>query len=378
MTSMLTQDDVRNLLEEKSADNRAATAGKIAAAFTGESLSEDERRLAEEIFRIMVRDAEVRVREALSENLRESGGLPHDVAHTLAVDVASVALPMLESSGVLTDADLVEIVRSSDASRQSAIAGRKSVSEELSDALIDAGDETVVARLVGNENAAISEAGLDRVIDKFGESPAVQAPLVDRSALPVRIAERLVSIVSDELQARLIDRQGDRADVAANLILKARERATVGLSMASSEDQVAELVRSLKASGRLTSSLVIRAVCMGDATFFEHALAARSDVSVDNARVLIHDQGRRGLKALYDKSGMPPAQFTAVRAAIDVMAETEYDGRDHDRERFARRLIERILTQYDDLGVDLQSEDLDYLLGRMSELPTDHLDEEQA
>ena len=194
------------------------------------------------------------------------------------------------------------------------------------------------------------------MIDKFGDSPAVQAPLVDRSALPVRIAERLVSIVSDELQARLISRQGDRADLAASLLLKARERATVGLSMASSEEQVAELVRSLKASGWLTSSLVIRAV--------------------DNARILIHDRGRRGLKALYGKSGMPAAQFTAVRAAIDVMAETEYDGREHDRERFARRLIERILTQYDDLGVDLQSEDLDYLLGRMAELPTDHLEEE--
>jgi uncharacterized protein (DUF2336 family) len=375
MTSMLTQDDVRNLLEEKSADNRAATAGKIAAAFAGQTLSDDERRLAEEIFRIMVRDAEVRVREALSENLSETDALPHDVARTLADDVASVALPMLESSGVLTDEDLLEIVRSSDATRQTAIAGRKQVSETLSDALIDEGDEGVVARLVGNENAAISEAGLDRVIDRFGESPAVQAPLVDRSALPVRIAERLVSVVSDELQARLISRQGDRADLAANLILKARERATVGLSMASSEEQVAELIGSLQSSGRLTPSLVIRAVCMGDAIFFEHALAALSGVPVENARLLIHDRGGRGLKALYEKSGMPGAQFIAVRAAIDVMAETEYDGRDQDRERFTRRLIERILTQYDDLGVDLQSEDLDYLLGKMAELPTDHLEE---
>ena len=83
---------------------------------------------------------------------------------------------------------------------------------------------------------------------------------------------------------------------------------------------------------------------------------------------MIHDQGRLGLKALYQKSGMPQAQYTAVRAAIDVMRETEYDGLDHDRERFSRRLIERILTQYDDLGVDLKSDDLDYLLTRMDQL----------
>ncbi|NQU55871.1 MAG: hypothetical protein HQ513_01460, partial [Rhodospirillales bacterium] len=40
-------------------------------------------------------------------------------------------------------------------------------------------------------------------------------------------------------------------------------------------------------------------------------------------------------------------------------------------ERYSRRMIERILTQYGDLGVEFESEDLEYLLKKMSDLPVD-------
>ena len=49
------------------------------------------------------------------------------------------------------------------------------------------------------------------------------------------------------------------------------------------------------------------------------------------------------------------------------------DGGENDRERYARRMIERIMTQYDDLGVEFESSDLEYLLTKMDELPADVL-----
>ena len=62
-----------------------------------------------------------------------------------------------------------------------------------------------------------------------------------------------------------------------------------------------------------------------------------------------------------------------MRAAIDVARETEYDGGENDRERYSRRMIERILTQYGDLGVEFDSDDLEYLLTKMGQLPADSL-----
>ena len=98
----LTAEDVQALARDPSPVNRAAAAAKIAGRFndhlsTG-TLSARELALAEEIFRLMVRDAEVRVREALAANLKSNPRLPHDVAVALAKDVDSVALPVLSAS----------------------------------------------------------------------------------------------------------------------------------------------------------------------------------------------------------------------------------------------------------------------------------------
>jgi hypothetical protein len=59
-----------------------------------------------------------------------------------------------------------------------------------------------------------------------------------------------------------------------------------------------------------------------------------------------------------------------MRAAIDVFYEMDYDGEANDRERFSRRMIERILTQYGDAGVEFKNDDLEYLLAKMSQLPS--------
>jgi hypothetical protein len=40
-----------------------------------------------------------------------------------------------------------------------------------------------------------------------------------------------------------------------------------------------------------------------------------------------------------------------------------------DPQRYARRIIERILTQYETLGIDFDDDDLDYLLTCVSQLP---------
>lgn len=365
----LTEGDVRKLLSDPSGVTRAETAAKLAIQFDQGDLSPSERAMAEQIFRIMVKDAEVRVREALAVNLKENPNVPHDVALTLAGDVDQVALPVLQFSEILSDADLVQIVRSQGASKQRAIAGRPKVSAVVADAIVDGADKDAVVTLVSNEGAEITETSFEKVIDKFGEDEAVQTPMVKRSALPVTIVERLVHRVSENLREHLLTHHEMPPSIAADLILQARERATIGLSTASAEEDVERLVHQLYSNGRLTPSIVLRALCMGDMKFFEYALARRVGIPVLNARMLIHDSGDLGLQGLYGKSGMPKSFYPAIKAAISVAKEMSYDGEDGDRERYARRMLERVLTQYGDLGVDFDNDDLEYLLAKMNDLP---------
>jgi uncharacterized protein (DUF2336 family) len=365
MTTTLTEADVVRLLTDPSGDTRAVTAEKIAKGLGSSALTNRERELAIEIVREMVKDAEVRVREALSRNLKSSHDLPHDVALLLARDVESVALPVLEFSTVLTDEDLVDIVRRSNGSKQVAVARRKTVSAIVVDALIESKNGEAVATLVGNEGADLSEAALQRVIDSYGGEQAVQGSLVQRRDLPITVAERLVALVSESLREYLVTHHELPAAVATDLVLESRERATVSLLPpgAQSED-VEQLVHQLRVNGRLTPSLMLRSLCMGDMQLFEASLAALARTSTDNARILIHDGGNLGLKSLYMRAGLPERLYPAFRVAVDVWAETEFDGLDRDRERHVCRMIERILTQFEDVG----QENLEYLLKKLNQL----------
>jgi len=365
----LTQDDVEKLMADPSAETRAETTAKIADQFTLGDLSETERRIAEEIFRSLVRDVEVRVRESLALHLKKSPDLPRDIAVSHARDVDSVALPVLRFSDVLRDEDLIQIVREQGGAKQVAIAQRPRVSSRVADALIDTGNETAVARLVANEGADLTTQALSRVMTEYDASEAVSDSLVRRPNLPAAISEELVERVTERLEAFLVSTHEVSPDVASNLILQARERATMSLvDYGSTDIELENLVEQLRRKERLTASHLLRALCMGDMGFFERAMARLAGVPLQNARILIHDQGDLGLDSIYLKANLPKRLFPAFRAAVELADETDYDGALNDRNRYLEKMLERILTQFEDPGSQMAQEDLDYLLGKLDQV----------
>ena len=369
VSNRLTQDDVAKLMADPSADVRAETTAKIASQFEVEALSPAERQIAEDIFRKLVKDVEVRVREALAAHLKNSPDLPHDVAMALACDVDSVSLPMLKFSEVLTDEDLVEIVRDQGGAKQIAIAQRPSVSSRVADALIDTGNEKAVARLVANEGAKLTEQALGRVMEEYQESEAVSDSLSRRPSMPAAISAQLVEALSGRLQDFLMQKHDVSPDVASNLILQARERATMSLvDYGSTDTELENLVEQLARKDRLTASLLLRALCMGDMGFFERALARLADLPLQNTRILIHDHGGLGLESVYMKAGLPERLYPAFQAGIELSDETDYDGRQNDRSRFIERMLERVLTQFEDPQTQMTQDDIDYLLGKLEQV----------
>ncbi|RMD63434.1 MAG: DUF2336 domain-containing protein [Alphaproteobacteria bacterium] len=368
-TQQLSKADVARLLSNPSPEVRAETSAKVAGQFAAGGLSEAERKIAEDIFRALVKDVEIRVREALSVHLKHSPDVPHDVAVTLARDVDSVALPMLKFSEVLTDEDLIEIVRGDSSAKQVAIAQRPKVSAPLADALIDTGNERAVARLVSNEGADLTEKALGRVMSEYENSEAVSDSLSRRPNIPAAISTRLVDLLTQRLHDYLTAKHELPPDVASTLILQARERATMSLiEHGSSDAELEKLIDQLYKRRRLTPSLLLRALCLGDMNFFERAMARLAGVELQNARVLIHDQGVLGLQSIYLKANLPQRLFPAFRAGVDVAAETDYDGGPNDRERYIERMLERVLTQGEDPNGRMSQEDVEFLLHKLEQI----------
>ena len=156
--------DVEALKRDPSTEGRALIARKLGQSF--DSLAVDRtRNLANGLLSLLVNDIEKEVRKALAETVSTSENLPVPVARQLASDDIEVAGPILANSPVLSDADLIEIVRTNAMQYALAVAGRERVSEELSDALVDSGHQQVVVRLVGNVGAKLSDRTMKRVMD---------------------------------------------------------------------------------------------------------------------------------------------------------------------------------------------------------------------
>lgn len=361
---MLTHEDVAELLSDPSAEHRVAIAQKIGHQFVERNLSDNERTLAKEIFRILAADAEVRVREALSEALNDCPDLPQGVAVALANDVNSVALPVIMNSLVLTDDDLVAIIRSGEAEKQTNVAKRSTLSAVVSSNLAATTNETAITTLIANPGADIPEYSLSSVLERYGSLSGVQDAMAERARLPVAVSEKLVALVGDRLYDRLLNQKSISDKMATDIIMRMRSRLIMSLSSESDDERLWALIDSLHRNGRLPPALVIRSACMGDMRFFEAAMATRAGIPLENAIQLIQDPGGRGLAALCRRADIPETALRALCAAVEVARETEYDGGENDRDRFTRRMVERILTQWGDLGVFLEDGDLDYLLGK--------------
>lgn len=360
-------------------DSRAEIADAIGRSIDNAAMGARERVIALDIVRKLASDIEQQVRQNLAAAVRQSVGLPHDVALKLARDVADISLPFITESVVLTDSDLVEIVEEGNSAKQLAIANRVQVSEAVAGALVDRGNEDVVVAVVSNPGAVLGEPALDRALDRFGNSPRLQEPMVARNTLPIGIAERLVSMVSDKLRDELVRRHEIAPDMAADLVLEGRERATLSLiSDDTAPERVEDLVREMARNGRLTDSILLRAACTGDLAFVAAGLAVRAKVPLRNADMLVHDDGPSGLQALASKAGLSEHDRIILRAAVYVARSTEMVDAPGARDRFAETVLERVLTTFDADEDGLSEEDAEYLIKKLSKYTEKHRDNPQA
>lgn len=363
--SALTEEDIRTLVRGSTPDERAAAAGKLCKTIQHAPLDDEERDLAAEILRIMAADAAELVRRALAVTLKDSPLVPRDVALKLARDVESVSLPVLNFSPVFTDDDLSEIVRLGGAARQLAVARRPKLSRNLTEVIAEVGVERALAEACANDNADFAERSLQRAIDRFPTSETVLTAMSYRAVLPLSVSERLVTMVTEKVRDHLVSHHALSPQTALGIVTGAAERATVDLvDQAGRTADVRAFVVHLNQSKRLTASLLLRALAQGHMTFFEWGVSELSGVPHHRTWLMIHDAGQLGLRAIYERAGLPARLFPAFRAAVDTYHSMSFDGAARDRERFQERMLQRFLTQ----PTAAAREDVDYLIDKMEQL----------
>lgn len=365
MRAKLTEDDIRRLVKGTDPEDRAIAAHKLCRTIDRAPLTRMERDSAHDIMQFMANDATELVRRALAVTLQNSPHLPHDIAKKLTEDIDSIAVPVISNSPILDDNDLIDLVRGDSAVRQMAVAGRRQVSTRVVRVLVNEAREAAVAVAVANEGASFDDKAFEDTLSRFGDNAKITDGLISRDTLPVHITEKLVSLISDEAMNRLAERHELPPQLAVELSEGARERATIDLvDQAGRAADMRRFVQQLHLNGRLTPSIILRGLCLGHIRFVEWSLAELAGVPHSRTWLMVHDAGVLGLRAIYDRAGLPSRLYPVFRVGVDTIHEMEFDGANLDRERFARKMIERILSKFQ----GLPRLELDYLLDKLDAL----------
>lgn len=197
--------DLINLARDPSDAGRKALADAISSMVTDEESGENqrERDLMFQIMEQIVKDTEAAVRATISSRLAKVPDAPRDLIKRLADDDIKVALPILSNSSVLTSTDLVDIVRNRAVEHQLAVSVRENLSEDVTDALVEKGDQGVIVNLLSNPSAKISSSAMQYLVDESKRVSAYQEPILRREELDPETAKQMYAWVSDTLRAHI-------------------------------------------------------------------------------------------------------------------------------------------------------------------------------
>jgi len=320
-------EQVRDLLSTDTDTRVRAIIARKLAVLTAD-LSPAERALVQDrtIERLteMVAEAGLQVRVRLAETLRDVPDGPRQIILQLAQDPdLMVAEPVILSSPVLTQADLVTLIASGvPPGTVRAVARRPGIEAPVSDAIVESADVAAITALLGNASAQIREATLDALAVQSEEHPDWQAPLVHRPNLPPRTARILSEIVTGQLLEAL----GARDDIGADIRGKVLAALTQAPNLGPSDSRevygdlppAAALARAaaLQAAGRLDEAAILDALRRGALTLTSAMLSVKADVSfhvIERARTL---RSARGLVSLAWKAGLSMQTAVALQAVL--------------------------------------------------------------
>lgn len=355
--------DIHQMIKNPKGVSRDDLAFNVARAFAAGEFSVNEIKIAGDIFRLLLRDAEKSMRKTLADSLCYSLNVPHDIIFKLANDENDIAERVLQYSMVLTDDDLLSIIDSTkEVLNLCAIARRRNVSENVSDRLLNTRQEKVLIELFNNNSTKLSEDALGKVWDVVSQNDNFLEALVNHGDLPTVIAEKMFSLVSYELQLHLAREYNLKSPIIQKHISDVREWQLLGLmpieniSHPDDDEKVEELVDFLAAGGRLTHSLIIRSLCMGCLNLFEAGMAKMADIPRVNARILLMG-GNNSFLALYKTVNMPEGFADAVQKLLGIAMNISKYGH-YKPENFQKQVIEHIYIG----GYHRSIDGMDYLL----------------
>src|ERR1700716_4041165 len=223
------------------AGERAEATRSLARALLFSDMSDDDRGAAEGALLMLLDDHSPLVRQAMAEVFSRSAEAPASIVQALSVDQASVALPVLEHSPLLIDADLVDIIATGNSEMQCAIARRMTLPAAVCAAIAEVGTPAAALELIENPYAELAPFSWDRIVDRHGHLAAIRESVLVLEDLSAATRLALFAKLSDTLAQFVTARNWLSADRAYRIASEVRDRSSVNIAARSRGDDMCGL-----------------------------------------------------------------------------------------------------------------------------------------
>jgi uncharacterized protein (DUF2336 family) len=309
----LNAETLLQLAREKTVSSRNRLAEAMVDMFSdrGRDLSDRERGLMIDILKHVLGEIEHSVRKRISADLASREDAPRALICFLANDEIDVAYTILSQSRVLQDADLIEVIRNRTMEHQLAIAVRFHVSEAVTDALVESGDETVIAEMLRNPDAEISKATMDYLVEQSRRVDTFREPILRREDLPPHVAKRMFMWVSAALRKYILSEFGLDADTVDDLLENAAREGLL-TEPPVQRPPAATLAEKLYQKGEIDADLLISTLHDGEIALFVHLLARMSGMRAALVQRMLFEPGGEGLAIASKALGFSREDFSVL------------------------------------------------------------------
>lgn len=175
--------------------------------------------LFDEVFKTLVEVIELKTRIELARRFATEPNAPASLVRALARDAdVAVAGPVLSQSAALGEADLVVSASTQSQGHLYALAQRRSISEPVTDILIQRGERRVVHAVAGNHGANISDRGFRELVARSGNDTALALQVGARCDIPRHHFLKLLEMASASVQSKLIEANRQLADAVRDAV----------------------------------------------------------------------------------------------------------------------------------------------------------------
>ncbi len=314
----MVSNELQNLLllaRSKSSDARSRLLENISDLFLSDTgrLSEHERALMSDILSKLVGQVEKDIRKELAVILEQTGSDYPDVVKLLANDEIDIARPLLENSKLLQDPDLIEIIRMRTDEHRMSVAMREELSEQVTDNLMEYGNDDVLETLLNNHDTSLSKRAMEYMVAESRRVDRFQEPLLMRSDLPGDLAYKMYWWVSAALRKRIVTEFEVEPVQFERMVRRAASSViTEQTSEQSSYVRAQKLVRRMYENGELSIQFLISTLRQQRVAVFVAGTAELSGISFRTAWRIFSDAGGESFAVLAKSIGMDRSQFTSI------------------------------------------------------------------